>query len=75
MRAVHQGQREVWEQAVEDGLLDAGMKRTWIVTADDRLCPICEPLDGETADLDGLFAGEFEGPPAHPNCRCTEGLA
>lgn len=75
MLAVHQGQREAWAQAVDEGLLPEGVRRTWIVTPDDKLCPICEPLDGEEADLDGLFAGEFDGPPAHPNCRCTEGLA
>lgn len=68
MIAAHQGQREAWSQAVDKGLLTGDEKRVWIVTDDELLCPICDGLDGEEADLDGLYAGEFDGPPAHPNC-------
>lgn len=78
MRAANQGQLEAWEQAVEAGLLTGNERKEWIVTPDDRLCPICEPMDGETADLDGDFNvdGErIDAPPAHPRCRCTMGIA
>lgn len=75
MRAVHEGQRQLWDQAVDKGLLPEDYKRTWITTPDDRLCPVCEPLDGEVASAEGLYADIFDGPPAHPNCRCTEGIA
>lgn len=75
MRAVHEGQREGWDQAVEEGLLTGDERRVWIVTDDEKLCPECEELDGETASLDGEYPGGYDGPPAHPNCRCTEGLA
>lgn len=68
MKAVHQGQREAWDQAIDEGLIASDTKRVWITTADDRLCPICEPLDGEEADLDGEYVSGIEGPPAHPNC-------
>lgn len=34
-------------------------------------CDICQPLEGQTVDLGELFGGEYEGPPAHPNCRCA----
>lgn len=78
MRASNEGQREAWDQAVEDGLLTGNEKQEWIVTPDDRLCPECEPFDGVTADLDGTFVAEdgteSDGPPLHPNCRCTVGL-
>lgn len=74
MRAVHEGQREGWEQAVEKGLLTGDERRVWIVTPDDILCPICEELEDEEADMDGEYPGGIDGPPAHPNCRCTEGL-
>lgn len=74
MRAVHEGQREAWDQAVDEGLLTGEERRVWIVTPDDVLCPICEALDGETATLDGTYTEDVEAPPAHPNCRCTEGL-
>jgi hypothetical protein len=79
MTVVHRGQREAWDQAIDDGLLSGDEKRVWIVTPDDLLCPICEPLDGVEANLDGEYESDegetFDGPPAHPNCRCTEGLA
>lgn len=78
MRASNQGQLEAWDQATEKGLLTGTESLEWITTPDDRLCPICEPLDGETAPRGGTF--EVEGdritaPPAHPRCRCTVGLS
>lgn len=75
MRVAHEGQRMLWEQAIEDGLLPEDARRTWITTPDDRLCPICEALDGKEAEFDGEYDDDIELPPAHPNCRCTEGLA
>ena len=75
MTAVHEGQREAWRQATDEGLLSEGLKRTWIATPDGKLCAICEGLDGKTADLDGEYEGGIDGPPAHVACRCTEGLA
>lgn len=77
--ASNEGQRELWEQMVEDGLLDASEQREWSVAEDDRLCPICEDLDGQLAGLDEEFVtmdGErVIGPPAHPNCRCATVLS
>lgn len=77
MRASNEGQSQLWDQAVEEGLLTGAEKQVWITTPDDRLCPICEPMDGVTTTLDGTFdvdGDEIDGPPAHPNCRCTIGL-
>lgn len=34
-------------------------------------CPICAPLSGTVAELGKQFAGGFDHPPAHPNCRCA----
>jgi len=76
MRAANFGQREAWAQAVDAGLLTGDEQRTWIATGDEALCPICEALDGATAGLDGEYPDPGgEGPPAHPRCRCTEGIA
>jgi hypothetical protein len=78
MRASNEGQSQAWDQATEDGLLTGTEDQVWIVTPDDRLCPICEPADGQTVPLDGRFdvgGEEIDGPPAHPLCRCTVGLA
>ena len=79
MVAVHEGQREAWDQAVEAGLLTGNEEREWIITGDDKVCPICEELDGVRADLNGVYVtssgDEYAGPPAHVACRCTEGIA
>jgi SPP1 gp7 family putative phage head morphogenesis protein len=48
------------------------MERVWNTDADDRVCPICGPLNGKT---DAVWGAEFpDGPPAHPRCRCDTGL-
>ena len=77
MYASNEGQSLLWDQAVEEGLLTGKERQVWITTPDDRLCPICEPMEGVEIALDGEFDvdGEgIDGPPAHPNCRCTVGL-
>ena len=41
---------------------------TWITAGDDRVCPVCLPLDGLVDDQWRRTAPT--GPPLHPNCRC-----
>jgi hypothetical protein len=43
--------------------------KRWYTNADDLVCEICGPLDGQAVDLDEMFDGAGE-PPAHPGCRC-----
>lgn len=77
MRASNAGQQAAWDQAVKSGLLSGNELQEWITTPDELLCPVCEPMDGETSELDGSFnvdGEDMDGPPAHPNCRCTIGL-
>jgi len=38
----------------------------WNTNQDDRVCPICAPLDGQLFDPNNIA----ELPPAHVNCRC-----
>jgi len=45
-------------------------KKEWQTAADDLVCPICGPLQGEIRKLGSRFSGGIENPPAHPNCRC-----
>jgi hypothetical protein len=41
---------------------------TWVTAKDDRVCPICAPLDGLG---ERSWRIDFpSGPPAHINCRC-----
>jgi hypothetical protein len=74
MTAANEGQREGWAQAVDGGFLSENSRVAWIATSD--ACPECEDLDGSERSLDGEYddpdAGD--GPPLHPNCRCTEGI-
>lgn len=77
MTASNAGQQQLWDQAVEEGLLTGDEQQEWIVTPDDLLCPICAPMEGQKAPLDGTFevdGEDIDGPPAHPRCRCTIGL-
>jgi Phage Mu protein F like protein len=76
LAAANEGQRQLWEQAVQTGEVDREqVEREWIVTDDERLCELCEPLEGARADIGGTFPrGGGAGPPLHPQCRCTEGL-
>ena len=78
MRASNEGQQELWNQAVDAGLLTGAELREWIVTPDDRLCPICEAMEGQTVGMGEPFDVDGEDvmvPPAHPNCRCTIGIS
>jgi SPP1 gp7 family putative phage head morphogenesis protein len=40
----------------------------WLATLDERTCPRCGPLDGQTWKLDDPA---LRRPPEHPRCRCT----
>jgi len=76
--AANEGRLAAWRAAKEKGLLREGTRRTWVVTEDDRLCPECEAMDGQTVDLDEPFEGDvgpIDAPPLHPNCRCTTVIA
>lgn len=73
MTAANEGQRQAWDQAAEAGFLSGDERRVWIAAGD--ACPLCDALDGEETDLGGSYSGDGgDGPPLHPNCRCTEGI-
>jgi len=73
LTASNQGQRLLWQDAREAGLLGADARREWIADADS--CDDCQELDGTTAELDGEYEGGVDGPPLHPRCSCAEGLS
>jgi SPP1 gp7 family putative phage head morphogenesis protein len=75
LRAANKGQRALWGQAKEQGLLPAEVLRRWIAIGDDRTCPICDDLDGSEVGMDEEFDGGILEPPAHPDCRCSLGLS
>jgi hypothetical protein len=83
IRAVNEGQKEMWLQAKDEGFLDPAITRKkWVVTPDDDLCPICIGIRalGEVIPIEQDFivpATKFTSktkvntPPAHPLCRCA----
>lgn len=78
IRAAGQGRELLWQQAMEQGLLDPyATRRQWLVTPDDRLCAICQAIPEMNPGgvrLNELFRSEvgfLESEPAHPNCRCS----
>lgn len=76
--ALTAGQQASWLQAQERGLLPPRTEQEWLVTPDDRLCPVCRPMSGARAPLGGFFntpLGPRRGPTLHPQCRCALRLA
>ena len=69
--AQNEGRYEGWKQAAQNGYVDPASSKTWVIARDERTCPICLELDGETVGLYGTFSNGMERPVAHPNCRCT----
>ncbi len=65
-RAYAEGNLAVWKQS---GVVD-GVR--WMTAEDERVCPVCKPLDGLTGDLATgvLYNGKTYKPPAHVRCRC-----
>ena len=74
--AISTGQQALFETAQRQGLLDEEkQKREWVTRHDEKVCPICDSVDGVVADIDQSFEAEdgsilFQ-PPAHPRCRCS----
>lgn len=76
--AAVRGQREAWEQAVDEGLYArTELRRRWImVQAEHEPNDPCIELDGEEADFDEAFVhpttGESYDSPidTHPHCTC-----
>lgn len=64
----------VWayNEAVLDGLAHLGVTQVvawveWTTAGDDRVCPLCEPLEGEVFTI----AQARNMLPRHPDCRCA----
>ena len=48
-------------------------RKTWHTSEDERVCPICNGVDGESVNMDTFFSIGVLIPPAHPRCRCAVG--
>lgn len=64
IRAHAEGQLDAMEQM---GLEEVGVMVEWSTAGDDRVCPLCSPMDGvvfKIKEARGLI-------PRHTNCRCA----
>lgn len=74
MAAENMGQLEAWRQASRDGLLPKEARKVWVMGP--GACPTCAQVNGRAVKLEDPFpVVDVLVPPAHPNCRCTVGLA
>lgn len=74
--ANNMGRSRVWVAARDTGLLTTEAVRRWSTSRDERTCPICAPMNGALAPLDGYWTlpnGKQVQIPneSHPNCRCS----
>ena len=64
-RGISMGEKAAVEAIKRDGIK---LIARWYTEDDERVCPICEPLDGMR---ERIWRRRFPfGPPAHPRCRC-----
>lgn len=64
IRAHAEGQLDALEQM---GVEEVGVMVEWSTAGDDRVCPLCQPLEGvvlKIKEARGII-------PRHPNCRCS----
>lgn len=53
------------------GVFNGVTMKTWVTAGDERVCPVCAPLDGVEVPIDSNFEGAgVKYPPAHVMCRC-----
>jgi len=74
-KAIQAGQKHSYDQIVSNlGIPDAFVRIEWITAYDERTCANCAPMNGVQVAKNESFAtpiGQSDGPPLHPNCRCT----
>ena len=78
--AYNKGYDESIRQAMNQRLLPI-MKKVWSAANTDRVCPVCEDLDGTVLEMDEDFQAtrgvrvirtvSCAGPPIHPRCMCA----
>ena len=73
--AASRGANLLWQDAVQRGFLDASTHEVqFVVTPDDRLCPICiaQKANYPRRPINGVYPNGVVGPAIHAQCRCSE---
>lgn len=68
-----QAQQLAWMWLQDKGRLNERAQKIWITAKDEKVCPVCGPLNGKKVGINEKFVtkeGEFWTPGLHPNCRC-----
>lgn len=73
-RLTAEAKRLMWAEWKRDGRIDQYAVRVWHTHKDERMCPVCKPMNGQRAAIGKPYAKGMAGPPVHPNCRCHETL-
>jgi hypothetical protein len=64
MTAAHVGQLEAWKHLVEQNLIDPRRSwMEWMTATDDRVCPLCAPMDGKRVRIGNPFISDTKGFP------------
>lgn len=53
------------------GEVEETVRLRWVTAGDEKVCQICNELDGREWGLEDIGTAGFLYPPVHPNCRCT----
>ena len=67
--------------AESKGFIPKGSRKVWVTAVDERVCPVCAPMDSVAVGIEETFhVRSHRGvlsrdtqlwvPPAHPGCRC-----
>lgn len=75
MRSMNEGHQAFISEAIKRDLLDENeWEKVWWTAKDERVCPLCGPLHGETVGAKDTFTtpnGQLMAGPLHPRCRCV----
>lgn len=74
LSAANEGRRQLWDQLQQRGALPPGAQREWLTAEDERVCPICWPLNGTRVGIGESYPGNLEPGSAHIGCRCSEAM-
>jgi hypothetical protein len=79
--AINFGTQILLMNAVAKGYLPADAQKVWVTAVDERVCPVCAPMDSVAVKIDEPFLvrghrgvlhhdAKLWVPPAHVHCRC-----